>query len=132
MGYMRHHAIVVTSYNAADIKAARDKAEELLRTTETTNTLVSPLVSATRNGYQSFLIAPDGSKEWWDESDRAAEARAKFLEWVKGTSLSLDWVLVQFGDDEGETKIDAARQSAKVVDDSDAAANAEDESAFAP
>lgn len=135
MGYMRHHAIVVTSYQENAIKAAREKAIELLRAQDSeidrTNAdrLVSPIIDGTRNGYSSFLIAPDGSKEWWDESDRIAAAREAWIQWARGFDGPLDWVLVQFGDDERETKIDDAHQAAKVMDDSDADAE-DDDSAF--
>ena len=62
MGYICHHAIVVTSSFEATLSDAWIKARQLFAN-------VSPIVSSPLNGYRSFFVAPDGSKEGWDESD---------------------------------------------------------------
>lgn len=103
MGYMRHHAIVVTSWKEDLLKQAHDKALELEMS-------VSNITDVVTNCYQSFLIAPDGSKEGWDESDKGDENRREFIEWADGQrydddSTALSWVEVQFGDEELETVI---------------------------
>lgn len=95
MGYMRHHAIVVTTWDAKKINAARDEAVRLGNVC----TLVCPSPS---NGYQSFLVVPDGSKEGWPESDKGDGARAAFIGWLSAQdyedgSSPYDWVEVVYG-----------------------------------
>lgn len=116
MGYMRHHAIVVTSWKPELLAEAHAKAREIA------GALVSPIVEGVTNGYASFLIAPDGSNEGWEDSDRGDAQRAAFLTWADAqrysdVSTALDWVEVQFGDGERETRI---------VNDSDAARRAQE------
>lgn len=103
MGYMRHHAIVVTSWDDELLAEAHKKASEIF-------SQVAPVTPETVNGYVSFLVAPDGSKEGWDHSDKGDEARETFIKYLESKryedgSTSLDYVEVQFGDDEGVTTI---------------------------
>lgn len=97
MGYMRHHAIVVTSWKDDAIWAANKVAQTLFP-------WVSPLSACGINGYLSFFIPPDGSKEGWEESDAGDAVRDAFIEYLRSTrfedgSSYLVWVEVQFGDD---------------------------------
>lgn len=115
MGYMRLHAIVVTGGQWGDtpIEAVHQKACEMF--SGEGRTLVSELMPEAINGYRSFFIAPDGSKEGWTDSDIWDERRQRFIEWLKSKryedgSGPCSWVLVQFGDDDMVTRI---------VDDSD-------------
>lgn len=109
MGYMRHHAIVVTGsdYPAAEaaLTAAHDFAERNGGT-------VSPIVASPTNGYgyQSFAVFPDGSKEGWEDSDLGDARRAalvKFMDTFRYADGSgpLRWVEVQYGDDNSETRV---------------------------
>ena len=103
MGYMRHNAIVVTSYSDELIETAHKLAVEIFED-------VSTITPSKTNGYQSFLVPPDGSKEGWDESDAGDKNRDKFIAWLDSQryddgSTSLDWVEVQYGDDNRETII---------------------------
>ena len=112
MGYMRHHTIVVTGIVfskelrggiPADIVDAHKKAKTIFP-------IVSPLSQATMNGYRSFFIAPDGSKEGWQPSDQGDLDREAFKRWLNAHRFSdkgspFDWVEVQFGDDEEKTRI---------------------------
>lgn len=94
MGYIRHDAIVVTGWDAERLKPARAKAVEL-------KLPVSEIVSSPVNGYVSFMIAPDGSKEGWDSSDNGDKARAAWIEWARKTDgLWVDWAHVSYGGDE--------------------------------
>lgn len=65
-----------------------------------TNCVDSPV-----NGYCSFMVAPDGSKEGWDASetgDQRREAFVKFLRDKRTTGhLYVDFVEVLYGDDDG-------------------------------
>lgn len=109
MGYIRHDAIVVTGYRDEHLKKARAKAEEL-------GLIVTSIQEQPgTNGYASFLICADGSKEGWDTSDEHDIARDAWKNWVAENSwrnelpieewdncLALDWVHVSYGGDEPE------------------------------
>lgn len=111
MGYISHHAFVVTDYSYGDwIERAHAEARRLF------GPLVSEIIPSIINGYRSFLVAPDGSKEGWAESDAGDAARAAFREWLRAIeyddhSSPLHWVEIQYGDDDLDTII---------IDDSDA------------
>ena len=102
MGYMRHDAIVVTAFDKKYIAPAIAKAREL-------GLCVSSMTKEVTNGYRSFLIAPDGSKEGWDTSQKGDDARAAWKEWANKSykkGVYLDWVHVSFaGDEDRDTKI---------------------------
>lgn len=109
MGWIRHHAIVVSASYGDWAGKARDKAVSL-------GMAVSEMVGPTINGTESFLVAPDGSKEGWSESDEGDIRRKEFKAWLRlqeyeDGSSPIRWVEVQYGDDGNVTLI---------VDDSDA------------
>ena len=104
MGYIRHHAIIVTTWDIEKLEVARKKAKELF------GKMVSKIVKSELNGYCSFFIPPDGSKEGWADSERGDENRKKLIEFIETLghddgSSSYDYVEVFYGDDEGESKI---------------------------
>ena len=109
MGYMRHDAIVVTSWHKKYLARGIKKARSL-------GLFVSNITKEVTNGYRSFLIAPDGSKEGWDTSDAMDCAREAWKEWANGAykkGTYLEWAHVSFaGDEEKDTKIvdQAARE----------------------
>jgi hypothetical protein len=112
MGYMRAHAIVVTSHYGDSIDHAHEKAHEIFDApTEPLNEsyqLVTPILPAAMNGARTFLVAPDGSKEGWTLSDEFDSRRAAFIEWLREQahedgSTPLQWVEVQYADDDCET-----------------------------
>jgi hypothetical protein len=103
MGYMRHHAIVLSSWSPEILGAARVKAADL-------GMAVSPIVPSGLNGISSFLVAPDGSKEGWEESDAGDARRAALIAWLgaeagKRGYSGVDWAEVQYGDGNGATRI---------------------------
>ena len=59
MGYMRHHAIVVSSAYV-NLNNARSSARKF-------NLNPSQIIESRVNGYKSFFIPPDGSKEGWEK-----------------------------------------------------------------
>lgn len=103
MGYMKHHAIVVTAYKTSIEKAyAKAKA--------TFNTLCSPIVEGIVNGYASFFIAPDGSKEGWYESNLYDTKREEFIDWMmqqryEDGSNCIDFVELRYGGDDDKADI---------------------------
>ena len=100
MGYIRHEAIIVTAFDKEYTQKAKDFAKKLgLHTTNIVETI---------NGYSSFLIAPDGSKEGWEESDKHERARKEFCEWSDNQyreSVYLDYAYISFGGDEKHCNI---------------------------
>jgi hypothetical protein len=115
MGYMRHHAIVVTgprkSYDPefTNIHSVQ-KEIAAIAGKDGYAFLVSDVIESATNGYGSILIAPDGSKEGWEQSAQGDGLRNKIVAYLDSLrygdgSTSFDYVEVQFGDDELETKI---------------------------
>ena len=107
MGYMRHHAICITSESHDAITTAHIAAERIFHGTFAR---VTPVTEAGVNTHRSFFVAPDGSKEAWVDSDIADDRREEFIDWMDEHRLSdgsslLDWVLVQYGDDEKDTRV---------------------------
>lgn len=103
MGYMRHNAIIVSGSYDDWIERAHIKATDL-------GMHVTPIVESDLNDIQTFLVIPDGSKEGWAESDDGDKRRSEFRRWLdkqryEDGSSPLAWVEVQYGDDEGETKV---------------------------
>lgn len=102
MGYMRHHAIVLTCFNKESADIVRAKAGEI-------GLDPSPLHHSVVNGYWSFWCPPDGSKEGWSESDAGDARRSSFLQWLRneGRERYADWAEVQYGDERGVALITA-------------------------
>lgn len=75
--------------------------------------MVAPITDPMRsplNGWWTFAVFPDGSKEGWPDSGHGDKARSQFMEWLESQrhgdgSSPYDWVEVQYGDDEGETLV---------------------------
>lgn len=104
MGYMRHHAILVTTCHNGFFLQAKEKAENLFPPE------ILRCADSVTNGYQTIVVTPDGSKEGWEESSVGDAAREQFLKWLEDQrcadgSSYYSWVCVQYGDDGGETKI---------------------------
>jgi hypothetical protein len=107
---MCHHAIVVTSWKIELLIEAHAEAVAL-GTRDPGSPFgrrlweVSELTPESTNGYRSFFVAPDGSKEGWDTSDAGDGARQQFIDWLDAQryedgSTSLSWVVVAFGEDD--------------------------------
>jgi len=94
MGYMRHHAIIVTGWSTEQVTNAHQIASELFE-------VVSPVTEVATNGYTSFFIPPDGSKEGWEESNNGNLARGRFMDWAKTSGTYLEVAEIQYGDEEG-------------------------------
>ena len=114
MGYIRHHAIVVTSWDKKLVEKARRKAMRIFNVKSPYGNipkLVSTIITSPVNGYYSIFIAPDGSKEGWEESDNGDVNRDNFINWIneqayeEDNSNSLSYAELFYGDDEGKSKI---------------------------
>ena len=104
MGYIRHHAIIVTSGIDDLIELAHAKAKEIFEET------VSPIVNSATNGYRSFMVGPDGSKEGWNTSDIGNHKRQQYVSWIESQayndgSNSLSYAELFYGDDDEECEI---------------------------
>ena len=104
MGYIKHHTIVVTCGIDDLFKKAHERAKTIF------NFLCSDKVMGLINGYNSFFIAPDGSKDGWDNSDIFDLKRKKFIKWIESQayedgSNSISYVEVFFGEDNGYSEI---------------------------
>lgn len=105
MGYMRHNAIVVTSWNTDVIEAAACRARNIGLT------VIGPS-AALINGYRTMLVCPDGSKECWEESDQGDRRRADFRDWMNAQrhedgSSSLEWTEIAYGSDDCTAEVEA-------------------------
>ncbi len=105
MGHIKHHGIAVTSSIDELIKEAHDQAKSIFK--EQT----SGILNSETNGYKSFFIAPDGSKEGWHTSCEGDRQRDKFVEWVNSKayedgSNSISFCEFSYGEDNGYCKIE--------------------------
>jgi hypothetical protein len=110
MGYMRHHAVLVTSWDNKPIEQAHALAVELARRYGMHESVVSPLSAEVVNGYRSFAVFPDGSKEGWEESQLGDAMRAGLVAHLDSQrhtdgSTPFRWCLVQYGDDDGDNRM---------------------------
>lgn len=112
MGYIRNHAIVVTSWNKSHVKQAWDKANELFlkhfgdTLTGYGHCIVTPIVGYVINDGASFLIAPDGSKEGWTHSYCGDAFRKEFLDWISTDKDNYcDYIELSFGGDDTQDHI---------------------------
>jgi hypothetical protein len=106
MGYMRYHAILVSSWDEKRVQHCHEMAEAIFKDVAP----VSEIKRSFVNGDVSFAIFPDASKEGWDHSDRGDDARAAFLRFIRAHSQVhegeehltwyVKWAEVMFGDDE--------------------------------
>ena len=76
MSYTIHDAIIVTTHRMEAAISAREQA--LLFGLSATD-----IVESGVNGWMTFLIVPDGSKEGWPESDKGAAAREQWVAWAR-------------------------------------------------
>ena len=104
MGYTKHHAIVVSSWDEKLLGKAHEKAVEIFGKT------VTNIVTSFVNTVDSFLIGPDGSKEGLNESDEGDTKRAMFIKWInlqafEDGSNSLSFAELYYGEDNGKAEI---------------------------
>jgi hypothetical protein len=104
MGYMRHHAIIVTSFQDDILLKAHNQAERMFGK-------ISEILVSDVNGYSTFFIPPDGSKEGWPESDAGDKSRSAFMDWCDAQayedgSNSIVAVELRYGDEEKKDMIE--------------------------
>ena len=110
MGYMRHHAIIVTgNSDDEELQKVRNRCDDINQASGNP-CQVSLIYPSKRNHYGTFFIAPDGSKEGWDVSDDGDLCRTQIIEYLDtlrfgDNSTSFKYVEVQYGDDDHESKV---------------------------
>ncbi len=102
MGYTRHHAIIVTSWNKELMEKAHKTALKMF-----THCPVSDLIGGDLNNCHSFLIGPDGDTEGGYESNLEDVARDFYKRWIDKQaygdgSNALCACEVMYGDEEGD------------------------------
>ena len=106
MGYTRHHAILITG-QGEHIASAHEVAQVIFAPDSGLYgpaAPVTPLTEEVINGYQSFAILADGSKDGWDASNLGDEARDKLIAWLREDDYC-SWAEVQYGDEESENEV---------------------------
>ena len=124
MGFIAHHALVVTSSGYAEAHEALERAHAFASSLTVdadwpggTPLPVTPILDGCVNDHRSFCILPDGSSEGWDTSREADAARAKVVAFLEGMryedgSRPVTWVEVYFGGDLDSAEITVDSQSA--------------------
>lgn len=106
MGYFKHEAVIVTGFDEGRVKVVHEKAVDVFQQASL-SLCVSDMTLSRANGFASFAIFPDGSKEGWDTSDAGETCRQEFIEWLKHNShqYPVYWVLLVVGDEQGPPRI---------------------------
>ena len=65
MGLIQHNSIIVSGHLSCDaeLKKVYNRAKILF------GDLVTPIIKSILNNYRFFFVSPDGSKEYWGESE---------------------------------------------------------------
>lgn len=95
MGIMNHNVIIATTFSAE--KAAGFWAWVEANLSDREQELIAEAGSWV-NGYQTFMVAPDGSKEGWAASDEGDALRERIIARLKEDSGYWEWVEVGFGE----------------------------------
>jgi hypothetical protein len=77
MGYIVHHAILVTLWDEKHLEPVETQARICFEGIAPVAVLKSPV-----NGYVTIVVGPDGSKAGWAPSDAGDKARAEFMAWL--------------------------------------------------
>jgi hypothetical protein len=112
MGYIKHHAIVVTGSRWSDTVRGDDKDIEIddaHKAAIEAGCIVTPIVEGVINSTFSFCCVPDGSKEGWGHSDEGDTARDKFVAWLDNANGDhggwFEWAEVWYGNDDASAGI---------------------------
>lgn len=114
MGYIRHHAIVVTGSRRdfdPELAIRRISVDDAHRAAVSAGcSCVTPVVGPGMNDTFSFLVAPDGSKEGWVDSDEGDTARDSFISWLRDANGEhggrFAWAEVVLGPDDAEAHVE--------------------------
>lgn len=106
MGVIKHSTIVIIGWDKAYMENVLNKAKEVFNKhfgeEFSGEQLVSNLVPSIMNGDFSFFLAPDGSKEGWEQSNQGDSAREEFVEYLSKQEQCY-YIEVDFGGDFNDT-----------------------------
>ena len=102
MGYYLHHAIIVTVTSGAWEVSGKPTVQELRDKVAAFGLPTTDIVVG-NNGWHTFLVGPDGSKEGRPGSDEGDYARNQIIEVLD--DYGCVWSEVQYFDDYGERRI---------------------------
>lgn len=109
MGYIRNEAMIVSGSEVKRVLRAHSAAVSIFNA-KGMGGLVSGIQQHMTNGGGAFFISPDGSKEGWETSNIAAEAREELITFLRDhEDLWLDWALIVLGGDDGEFSVSRSR-----------------------
>ena len=115
MGYIRHKAIIITSYNKAAIDDVAKKALSLgLQITVSDESI--------ENGFYTMTVCPSGRKSGWETTEWHNKAQKQFIGYLNAfrnsdNSSCLEWVAISYGNDDYSAKITANTWDVKIIDD---------------
>lgn len=100
MGYIKHNAIIATSWHDESL-------ESFAALAESSGAQVLGPSDAIMNGFRTVVVCPDGSKEGWEDSDKGDEQREKLVNWLKqpGPADYIEWVEVAYGADDANASV---------------------------
>jgi len=99
MGYVAQQAVLATVFEETPDHI--DELRDLIRDecgARFADLLVGP-VNSVINGDRTYVLAPDGSKEGWSDSDIGDQARRLFVEHFSGVFKYPEIVEVTYGTD---------------------------------
>lgn len=96
MGTIQHDVMAITHFDWITINRIRSRAKDFFGDS------VTPVVKSATNGYLTFFIGPDGSKEGWETSNEYDLKREQFIAYLKDSPAH--WVSVSYGELEGQLK----------------------------
>lgn len=121
MGYIKHDLVIVVVFDGDDVKRLNGFLDEVEGAApvlddghdemEIIRTRFHHFPPGT-NGYHTYVMAPDGSKEGWDTSNLADEWRAKFIAVAKQCRFASVTHIDRFGGDDNEPRF---VESAQIV-----------------
>ncbi len=99
MGTIQHDAVLVTTYRTVEMKTAVEAFRAQLQDADPrfAKLLFGPIPGVI-NGYETWGLAPDGSKEYWADSERGDWVRAAFIHAVLEADEYARVVRVSYGE----------------------------------
>lgn len=101
MGYIKHEGMMFTAIDEKYLKPVHDKALELFGIPLCVSDISKPVT----NGYVSFAIFPDGSKEGWDTSNYVEMCRKELIKFIRHEHCHVSWILFVLSDEQGMQRI---------------------------
>lgn len=106
MGYFCHHAIIISSSYPEDLLIARYRILDIPHLALP----VSEILPVAMQGYVSFFVGPDGSKEGRETSSIGNMQRDRIVEILRSFEFAdewspLEWAEIQYGDEAGNNKM---------------------------